>query len=87
MVVVPLVEILHFTVYKYPEWEEVVEEHMGVGMLTCFGRLPRVVFELYRIIGYFFIGALFCLYTTEIAKHQIGRLRPYFLTGMLYSST
>jgi hypothetical protein len=32
------------------------------------------------MIGYFCIGALGALLTTEMAKYKIGRLRPYFLT-------
>ena len=82
LLIVPLVEILHFKVYKYPGWEDVVDKQMGEGILKWFGRLPRVIFELYRIIGYFFVGFLFCLYTTEHAKFQIGRPRPYYLTGI-----
>ena len=85
LLIVPLVEILHFKVYKYRDWEEQVQTQMkGEGVLKCFGRLPQVVFELYRIIGYFTMGFLFCLYTTEHAKYQIGRLRPYYLTGMIW---
>ena len=83
MFLVPLVEVLHFKVYRYPEWENIVGKQMDQGMLKYFGKLPRVVFELYRIIGYFFIGFLFCLFTTEHAKYQVGRLRPYFLTGTI----
>ncbi len=37
--------------------------------------------ELYRILGYFTIGALCSLLTTEMAKYKIGRLRPYFLAA------
>ena len=81
MVIVPLVEILHFTVYKYTDWEDIVTKQYGKGILKVFRRLPPVCFELYRIIGYFFLGFLFCLLTTEHSKHQIGRFRPYFLTG------
>ena len=33
-----------------------------------------------RILGYYAIGALFCTLTTELAKYNVGRLRPYFLT-------
>ena len=82
LAIVPLVEILHFKVYEYKGWEDEVEKQMGVGVLKCFGKLPRFIFELYRIIGYFVMGFLFCLYTTEHAKYQIGRLRPYYLTGI-----
>ena len=38
------------------------------------------IFFSFRILGYFAIGALFCTLTTELAKYNIGRLRPYFLT-------
>ena len=37
-------------------------------------------FFFYRILGFFAIGAVFCLLTTEIAKYNVGRLRPYFLS-------
>ena len=33
------------------------------------------------MLGYFFIGALGALLTTEMAKYKIGRLRPFFLTA------
>jgi hypothetical protein len=33
------------------------------------------------MLGYFFIGALGALLTTEMAKYRIGRLRPFFLTA------
>jgi len=39
-----------------------------------------VVIELYRILGFFTLGALCSLNTTELAKYKVGRLRPYFLT-------
>ena len=37
------------------------------------------LFFFYRIIAYFAVGALFTTLTTELAKHRVGRLRPYFL--------
>jgi hypothetical protein len=32
--------------------------------------MPLVVVELYRMIGYFFIGSLGTLLTTEMAKYK-----------------
>jgi len=43
-------------------------------------KIPWVLLELYRIFGYYWLGALATLLTTEMAKYKIGRLRPYFLT-------
>ena len=80
LLIVPLVELLHFAVYKYEDWDKAANEKFQKGVLKCVGILPTF-FELYRIVGYFFVGFLFCLVTTEIAKIQVGRLRPYFLTG------
>ena len=35
--------------------------------------------ELYRLIGFYGMGVVFNLNITEIAKFQVGRLRPHFL--------
>ena len=58
-----------------------MKDRHNTGLLGCVSKLPVIVIELYRILGYFFIGALGCLLTTELAKYKIGRLRPYYLTG------
>lgn len=42
-------------------------------------KVPMVVYELYRLLGFFTLGNLFTLNINEICKFQIGRLRPYFL--------
>ena len=84
LLIVPLVEFLHFAVYKYEDWDKAANEKFEKGMLKCCGSVPTFIFELYRIVGYFFVGFLFCLVTTEISKIQVGRLRPYFLTGTFY---
>ena len=43
-------------------------------------KIPALVLELYRIIGSFTIGAVFCMLATEMCKITIGELRPHFLT-------
>ena len=65
---IPAVELLHVTIYS----------HLSPTPLGKWG--PWVFIELYRILGYFTLGALFTLLTTEMAKFKVGRLRPYFLT-------
>ena len=79
---VPLVEVIHFAMFDYTEWEHQMRSRNDKGLLGCFSRIPVIVIELYRMLGYFFIGALGCLLTTELAKYKIGRLRPYYLTGI-----
>jgi len=80
LTVVPLVEVIHFAMFDYTEWEHQMRSRNDKGLLGCFSRIPVIVIELYRMLGYFFIGALGCLLTTELAKYKIGRLRPYYLT-------
>ena len=82
LTVVPLVEVIHFAMFDYTEWEHQMRSRNDKGLLGCFSRIPVIVIELYRMLGYFFIGALGCLLTTELAKYKIGRLRPYYLTGI-----
>ena len=65
---IPAIELLHVTIYS----------HLSPTPLGKWG--PWVFIELYRILGYFILGALFTLLTTEMAKFKVGRLRPYFLT-------
>lgn len=67
VLIVPAVELLHVTVFEVAEKPKVCN-------------IPWVVIELYRILGYFTLGALCTLLTTEMAKYKIGRLRPYFLS-------
>ena len=81
LVILPSVEVLHFAIFEYKEWEIQMKDRHNTGLLGCVSKLPVIVIELYRILGYFFIGALGCLLTTELAKYKIGRLRPYYLTG------
>ena len=66
LLIVPAIEMLHVTVFQHEAKPQVA----GV---------PWVVIELYRILGYFTLGALCSLLTTEMAKYKIGRLRPYFM--------
>jgi len=80
LVILPSIEVLHFATFEYKEWETQMQDRSNTGLLGCFSKLPVIVIELYRILGYFFIGALGCLLTTELAKYKIGRLRPYYLT-------
>ena len=68
ILLVPAIEFLHVTVFDHGERPERV----------C--NIPWVFIELYRVLGYFTLGALCTLLTTEMAKYKIGRLRPYFLT-------
>ena len=41
--------------------------------------LPWILLDLYRVLGHFFQGGLATLLITEVAKVNIGRLRPHFL--------
>ena len=68
VLLVPAIEFLHVTVFDHGEQPSRV----------C--NMPWVLIELYRVMGYFTLGALCTLLTTEMAKYKIGRLRPYFLT-------
>ena len=77
LTVIPTVEFVHFKVYKFEDWKAEVRQQRGV--VSRLGRIPSFLVELYRILGYFLVGLLVCLVTTQIAKYQIGRLRPYFL--------
>ena len=40
-----------------------------------------ILLELYRLCGFWGIGSLFTLNITEIAKFEIGRLRPHFIAA------
>ena len=80
IVILPLIEGLHFAIFEYNEWEVEMKTRNVKGILGCFSRIPTIVIELYRLLGYFFVGALGCLLTVELAKYKIGRLRPYYLT-------
>ena len=71
IVVVVSVEVLHFLVF-HPNAQEANRENMF--------KVPFVVLELFRIVGFFVIGAVINLLIIEIAKFSIGRLRPHFLT-------
>lgn len=69
LVTVLPVEILYHKVYATCETS-----------YKIFGTLPWVFVELYRILGFFSVGALCSVVTTELTKFKVGRLRPYFLT-------
>lgn len=86
---VSLVELLHFSVFKYRGWESQMmvgcdnDDSGGgrQGRANFLAKIPWVFIELYRVFGYFALGALATLLMTEMAKYKIGRLRPYFLTA------
>ena len=44
-------------------------------------QIPMILLELYRLCGFWGIGSLFTLNMTEIAKFEIGRLRPHFIAA------
>ena len=80
MVILPLIEGLHFAIFEYKDWEVEMKSRNDTGIFAYLSRIPVIVIELYRMLGYFFVGALGCLLTAELAKYKIGRLRPYYLT-------
>ena len=71
IVVVVSVEVLHFLVFQ-PDLQRANQDNMF--------KVPFVVLELFRLVGFFVIGTVTNLLITEIAKFSIGRLRPHFLT-------
>merc|ERR1712029_974762 len=73
------VEAIFFRVHAFPKWEAMVKRLKKER--TCFGRVPMTLVQIYRILGYFAFGAVATLLTTELAKYQVGRLRPYFLSA------
>ena len=77
LIVIPVMEFVHFRVFKYENWKNAVKQRGGC--VSKLGGMPSFVLEFYRICGYFLVGLLVCLVTTQVAKYQIGRLRPYFL--------
>ena len=79
LIVIPVIEFVHFKVFRYENWENAVLKRGGI--VSRLGRVPTFLLELYRICGYFLVGLLVCLVTTQIAKYQVGRLRPYFLSA------
>lgn len=93
--IVTLVETLSTLTYDFPQWSEALKNRGALKTLKIprvvieiYRYLKFMKFQFskiefcfdFRILGYFAIGALFCTLTTEIAKYNIGRLRPYFLT-------
>jgi len=60
----------------------IAETQAGERRITPFhnNRTPWIAVELYRHFGYFTLGALTTLLFTELAKYNIGRLRPHYLT-------
>ena len=79
LIVIPVIEYAHFKVFRYETWEKAVNDRGGI--VSRLRRVPTFLLELYRICGYFLVGLLVCLVTTQIAKYQVGRLRPYFLSA------
>ena len=76
LIVIPAIEFAHFKVFRYEAWEKAIERRGGI--ISRLRGVPAFLLELYRICGYFLVGLLVCLVTTQIAKYQVGRLRPYF---------
>eukprot|EP00096_Caligus_rogercresseyi_P011296 TRINITY_DN4403_c0_g1_i1.p1 TRINITY_DN4403_c0_g1~~TRINITY_DN4403_c0_g1_i1.p1 ORF type:complete len:339 (-),score=72.03 TRINITY_DN4403_c0_g1_i1:1314-2330(-) len=67
IVTIPIVECLHLSIF--------------MNNPPRIGKIPWIFIELYRMYGYFGLGALATLLTTEMAKYKIGRLRPHFLAA------
>lgn len=71
-------ESIFYRVHVFPSWWlEMFERRYKRSWI---GPLPLTIIQIYRIVGHFGFGAVATLLTTEIAKYQVGRLRPYFLT-------
>lgn len=77
--VVSMVEGLLFFVYKFETLESLIHQ-TDQDKCNILQKIPFIVIELYRMFGYFFMGSLATLLTTEMAKYKIGRLRPHFLS-------
>ena len=78
--ILPFVEVLHFLVFKTtPDPDRIGVEDGGLGFDRKY-KVPFFIMELYRLIGFFVVGAMFELLIVETAKFTVGRLRPYFLT-------
>ena len=60
--IVPGIEILHCAVFP----------RQG-GLPFPFQKVPRCLLEIYRTMGYCFIGGLFTLVVTEMTKHQVSK--------------
>ncbi|XP_040571961.1 phospholipid phosphatase 1 [Lepeophtheirus salmonis] len=69
IVTIPIVEWLHLSLFMTNP--------------PRIGKIPWIFIELYRMYGYFGLGALATLLTTEMAKYKIGRLRPHFLAACI----
>ena len=54
------VESVTNCVHDFPQWSEALRSRGAVRTL----KIPRVIIEIYRILGYFAVGALFCTLTT-----------------------
>jgi len=77
LLIIAMTEVLHYRVHVFPSWWQDMFKRPTRSALT---RLPVEIIQIYRIVGYFAFGAVATLLTTEIAKYQVGRLRPHFLT-------
>jgi hypothetical protein len=77
--IVCVVEWLLFMVYRFETLESLIHQ-TGQDKCNIVSKIPFIVIELYRMFGYFFMGSLATLLTTEMAKYKIGRLRPHFLS-------
>jgi len=73
--VIVVVESICF--WAFPPFEN---QKKSVSEALCC-KIPMILLELYRLCGFWGIGSLFTLNITEIAKFEIGRLRPHFIAA------
>lgn len=77
--IVTTTEFIFCQVHTFPGWDEMMKRLKKE--MSYLGRIPVTILQIYRVVGYFVFGGVASLLTTETAKYQIGRLRPYFLTA------
>lgn len=64
------------TTENQPGWRYVFLNH----------ELPAWLMQAYKKIGIFVFGGAVSQLTTDIAKYSVGRLRPHFLTVIVFLS-
>ena len=72
IIIIVTLEIFLFMVYK----SKIDNEES-----LC--KIPPFTLELFRILWFFVLGAIFTLLVTEVAKFSIGRLRPHWITLLI----
>jgi len=82
MFITIFVECVFSKVHRFQDWEfsMAVRRSSVSEVKMCLNKIPLLALDIYRLICYYWVGALGSLLTTELAKYKIGRLRPYFLT-------